>query len=450
LKKFFLLYVFTIIIAKKLWEKEKIMPQIVDRSIDGLAGSSIPFAYVVKAGPWLFLTGHEAYDFARGLVPEVEGPPGFPSFGVPRMRREAEYVLSRMRELLAEFGSDFRHSVRVDQYYPVFEAVRAYQLARHTEFGDYIPPSTSVLMERLLGRRSSLSMSMIAVVPDKEYEIRRLYPKEVPVPVGSFFVPAITCNDFVFVAGQMATDENALDASVRLPKETRNWGGPNAVRRQTEFIIKKRLEPALIAGNASWSGALKAQIYVPTSADIPDALDVWNQHLGDVPCAITAISTHGFGFVDGIVEINLIALRDDARRKKEVLKVDLPAMSTYGACVRAGELVFAPGLMPIGEDGQVVGAAQSDAFDSLGHAANIQAGAIYDYAERICKAVGTTSANIVRAQYFMDDVRHFAGVQLAWMSHFGRKPHPFVCVQAPGPLPAPGAKLTADFWVYAP
>ena len=29
-------------------------------------------------------------------------------------------------------------------------------------------------------------------------------------------------------------------------------------------------------------------------------------------------------------------------------------------------------------------------------------------------------------------------------------PHPFVCVQVPGELPAPGAALTADFWLYAP
>ena len=96
----------------------------------------------------------------------------------------------------------------------------------------------------------------------------------------SFFVPAITCNDFVFVAGQMASDENALDPSVKLPKEVRNWGGPNAIRRQTEFVIKKRLEPALKAAGSTWKDILKAQIYVPTAADIPDALDVWHQHVG--------------------------------------------------------------------------------------------------------------------------------------------------------------------------
>jgi len=418
------------------------MANIEIRSVEGLAGSAVPYAYAVKAGPWLFLTGHEAFDFAAGPAPEVEGPAGFPSFGAPRLKREAEYILKRMRKTLAEFGSDFRSSVRVDQYYPVFEAVRAYQLARHGEFGDYIPPSTSVLMERLFSASSHICMSMIAVVPGKDYEIGKLYPKEVPVPIGSYFVPAITCNDFVFVAGQMATDENQLDPSVKLPKEVRNWGGPNAVRRQTEFVIKKRLEPALKAGGSSWNNVLKAQIYVPTAADIPDALDVWQQHVPQA-CALTAVPTHGFGFIDGVVEINLLALRDGARRKKEVLKIDLPAMSTYGACVRAGELVFPSGLMP-------VGFSSSDPFDGLSHAAQVQALAVLSSADKICRAAGTTPANIVRAQWFMADVKQFPGVELAWMGRHGKQPHPFVCVQTPRPLPAQGAALTADFWIYAP
>ena len=412
------------------------------RTVEGLAGTALHYAYAVKAGQWLFLTGHEAFDFAGGAAPEVEGPAGVPSFGAPRLKREAQFILKRMRETLAQFGSDFRHSVRVDQYYPVFEAVRAYQLARHGEFGDYIPPSTSVLMKRLFKADSHISMSMIAVVPGKDYEIGKLYPKEVPVPVGSFFVPAITCNDFVFVAGQMATDENALDPSVRLPKELRNWGGPNAVRRQTEFVIKKRLEPALKAGDSSWQNVLKAQIYVPTAADIPDALDVWQQHVPH-PCAVTAVPTHGFGFVDGIVEINLLALRDGAKRRKEVLKVDLPAMSSYGAHVRAGELVFCSGLMP-------VGFAAPDPFDSLARAPQVQALAVLGSAEKICRAAGTDLSGIVRAQWFMADTTQFPGVQLAWMDRQGKQAHPFVCVQVPGELPAPGAAFTADFWIYSP
>ena len=53
------------------------MANIEIRSVEGLAGTAVPYAYAVKAGPWLFLTGHEAFDFATGGAPEVEGPRAF-------------------------------------------------------------------------------------------------------------------------------------------------------------------------------------------------------------------------------------------------------------------------------------------------------------------------------------------------------------------------------------
>jgi len=51
-----------------------------------IAGSAINYAYAVKAGPWVFLNGHEAFDFERGLAAEVEGPPGNRLSGRPPLR----------------------------------------------------------------------------------------------------------------------------------------------------------------------------------------------------------------------------------------------------------------------------------------------------------------------------------------------------------------------------
>jgi len=73
--------------------------------------------------------------------------------------------------------------------------------------------------------------------------------------------------------------------------------------------------------------------------------------------------------------------------------------------------------------------------------------AIYDYAEALCQAAGTTMAKLLRAQYFVADVAVFPGVAMAWSTRFGRQPHPFVCVQTPTPMPAPGTAVIADFWI---
>ena len=123
------------------------------RSVDNLLGTPVPYAYAVRAGPWLFLTGHETFDWRTGMADEaVAGPTGYPLFGHHHTsRREADFIFGRMRRALDEFGTDFAHSVRLDQYYPNSRAVAAYHLARHDAFGDYIPPSTSVVIERCFG-----------------------------------------------------------------------------------------------------------------------------------------------------------------------------------------------------------------------------------------------------------------------------------------------------------
>src|ERR1051325_7829013 len=146
------------------------------KSVENLLGTSVSYAYATKAGPWIFLNGHEAFDLAAGVPDAVAGPAGFPRFGLPKSRREGDFILGRMRRILGEFGSDLAHGVRLDQYYPNPQAVAAYHLARHAEFGDYIPPSTSVVMERVFGAESTISTSMIAVEPGPGREIKKIHP----------------------------------------------------------------------------------------------------------------------------------------------------------------------------------------------------------------------------------------------------------------------------------
>src|SRR5712691_156022 len=231
------------------------------KAVEALLGTAVSYAYAVKAGPWIFLNGHEAFDFARGIAEEVTGPAGFPLFGLPRSRREGDFILHRMRRILSEFGSDLTHGVRLDQYYPNPQAVAAYHLSRHAEFGGYIPPSTSVVMERCFGADSTISTSMIAVVPGPDYEIRKIHPAGVTSAPTSGFVPTVVCNEFVFVAGQMAHNPGeGLDPRAHVPEHSA-WAGTE-VRKQTEFLILHKLKPALEAAGSSLARSLQAPIYL--------------------------------------------------------------------------------------------------------------------------------------------------------------------------------------------
>jgi len=418
------------------------------KSVERLAGGATCYAYAIKAGPWIFLTGHEAFDFARGPAPEVDGPPGYPLSGRPPLRREADYILARMRAILKEFGTDLPNAVRVDQYYTKGAAVSAYHLARFAEFGSYIPPSTSIIMERCFAAHANIDTSMIAVVPGPDWAIEKVtIPGEAITASG--YNPAVVANDFVFVAGNMALQrDGTLDPSVYVAPN-RNWRGQTSFRRQVHYIVKQRLEPSLKAAGSGLEHSLKAQAYIRGVENFPDFLDAWSQHFRDIPCAVTLAPAKSYANSDSMLEINLIALKNGARRRREVVETGIPAAATFGPCVRAGELVFPSGLMAIGAGGLVPGADYAREFDGLNLAGELQGAMLFSYAEAVCKAVGVPPSNVVRAQYFVSDMRDFAGISAAWTDRYGKRPHPFSCVQIPGPLPAASACAIGDFWIYA-
>jgi enamine deaminase RidA (YjgF/YER057c/UK114 family) len=418
------------------------------KSVERLAGTAASYAYAVKAGSWLFLSGHEAYDFEKGLTPEVEGPSGNPLGGRPPLRREADYVLRRMRAILREFGSDLPNAVRLDQYYTSGAAVSAYHLARFAEFGTYIPPSTSIIMERCFSARANTHTSMLAVVPGPGWTIERVTLPGEPISA-SGYTPAVVVNDFVFVAGNQALQQNGrLAPGVEVPAVSR-WQGETSFRRQVHYVITERLVPSLAAAGSSLEQSLKGQAYVRGVEHFPDFLDVWSQYFRDIPCAISVMPAKDYSSSESSLEINLIALRNGATRRKQVIETGIPPAATYGPCVRAGELVFPSGVMAVGRDGSVPAVENAAALDGLSLRGQAQGALVLSYADAVCKAVGVSVRNVVRAQYFLTDVKDFAGVAAAWSDRHGRQPHPFAAVQVPGPLPASGACLIGDFWIYA-
>ena len=421
---------------------------IVVKSTDHLAGSTVRYAYAVKAGPWVFLNGHEAYDFEHGLAREVEGPPSYRLSGRPPLRREADYLLGRMRAILKDFGTDLPNAVRVDQYYTKGPAVAAYHLARFAEFGSYIPPSTSIIVERCFTGRTNTHTSMIAIVPGPDWTVNKFTLPGQAISA-SGYNPAVAANDFVFVAGNMAfRPDGTLDPNVYVGPD-RNWGGETAFRRQVHYVITERLIPSLKAAGSALEHSLKAQAYIRGVENFPDFLEVWSQHFRDIPCAVTPVPAKDYADTEGMIEINLIALKNGATRRKEVVDTGVPAAATFGPCVRAGELVFPSGLIAVDRDWRVPGAEQASAFEALGLRGTMQGALLLSYADAICKAVGVSTSNMVRAQYFLTDMRDFAGVSAAWTDRYGNEPHPFACVQVPGPMPAPDASVLADFWIYA-
>jgi enamine deaminase RidA (YjgF/YER057c/UK114 family) len=413
-------------------------------------GSDVEHAACVRAGPWVCLTGIEATDARLGIAPAVRGAPHLPLHGLPKHRREGDHVVGRIRSMLEQAGTGYSNAVRLDQYYPTWKAVDPYHLARKAAFGDYIPPSTSVVMERLCGPEIEISTSLLAVLPGAGREPRRVDPPTVTSTTWSGFAPVAISGDYVFIAGQMArARDNTPDPRAHVAPNQR-WGG-HEMRRQAEYIIGERLKPALEAAGSSPANVLKAQVYVRAIDDLPHFLDVWHAHFGERQCALTILPTTDFGLIDGSLEINMLALRDDGATRKEIVDCEVPAEMTFGApAVRAGNLLLLSGMHAVAFDGPLAGVSCGQDLPYFGIAQRAQMGCILEHAARLCAAAGTSLDNLLRVHQFHTDLRDFLPMYRVWQERRGPAPLPFSMVQVPGPLAVPTCSVVADLWVYAP
>ena len=416
-----------------------------------IGGSDIVYAQGVRAGSWLFFTGHEAVDFDRGIAAPVIGKPGLPLAGAPRYRREGDFIFAHLAGLVAGEGGDLRHVVRVDQYYPRAECVNPYQRARKALLKEYVPPSTSVLMEELLVHGANMNVSMLAVLPGGGRAPEPARPEGVPVPQHSGFIPSLKMGDYVFVAGQMPNNAamTALDPKAyRAPNAV--WNGTD-IRLQAEFLITSRLQPALEAGGSSLKNAIKAQVYLTNINDLPEFMDVWNGHFGASPCALTVVACKGLGLLESIIEINIFGVRDDGAIKKRIVEHKSSQSMRLGpAAVRAGDLLCLSALYAADDEGLVAAAREAAGLRYLGVPVQHQMRAILGAADEICKSAGTALDNVVRAHHFVADLTAAYPALRVWNERLGGAPLPFGVVRTPAPLPVPACDAIVDLWVYHP
>ena len=425
------------------------MPDVKHIAPVRLGQTDIVFAQGVRAGSWLFFTGHEATDFESGIAASVAGKPGLPLGGVARYRREGDFLYDRLSKLIAAEGGDLQHIVRVDQYYPRAECVNPYQRARKALLGNYVPPSTSVLMDELLVQGANMNVSMLAVLPGGGREPKPARADNVPVPQHSGFIASLVSGDYVFVAGQMPNNEamtGLAPKAYRAPNAL--WNGTD-IRLQSEFLITDRLKPGLEAGGSSLKNAIKAQVYLSNINDLPEFMDVWNGHFSNSPCALTVVATKGLGLTESIIEINIFGVRDKGNIKKQIIDHKPSAAMRLGpAAVRSGDLVCLSALYAADEEGAIPAACASSGLRYLGASAQHQMRAILDAAEQICSASGTSLANVVRAHHFVGDLNVVYPALRIWQEKLAGAPIPFGAVRSQ--MPIPGCDIIMDMWAYQP
>jgi enamine deaminase RidA (YjgF/YER057c/UK114 family) len=405
---------------------------------------NIRYAPGVRAGRWVFATGHKGTaDFGSGMAPEVVDASA-PRHGAPKHKKEAQRLFANVDKVLKAGGVERKHVVRIDQYYTGARAVDPYHEVRREFFAGHVPPSTSNLHQRFLLAGQDIEVQLIAAAAEKGFEPVQHRPANLPVHATSGYSPVLTCGDFVFVAGQtseaLKTEEGPLDPEARMPAGHLWKGTP--IKLETEFVLNRKLRPALETVGNTLDEVVKAQVYLRDVDDIPAFNEVWTKHFGKNPPATSIITTSTPGFIceAGRIEINTVSVRKGGGTKKEIIEAEVP-MPYAGQvqAVRAGDLLFLSNLMAVDANGAL--AVQSDVRLQMDH--------MLAAAERICRKAGTTLANVVRVQQFHTDLADFNGAWQAWQKQLSGQYLPFSAIEVPA-LGVPRASVMLDLWVYIP
>ncbi len=420
-----------------------------------LQPGNIRYAPGVRAGRWVFATGHKGTaDFTSGMAPEVIDET-VPRHGLPKSKQEAMRIFANFAKVLEAGGTDRQHVVRIDQYYTGGRVVDAYHEVRRQFFAGRVPPSTSNLHQKFLLAGQDMEVQLIAVVSGKDFEAAQHRPANLPVHATSGYSPVLTCGDYVFVAGQtseaLKTEEGPLDPAARMPPGHLWKGTP--IKLETEFVIERKLKPALATIGSTLGEVVKAQVYLRDIDDIPAFNEVWAKHFPKAPPATTIITTATPGFICevGRIEINTISLRRGARTKKQVIDAGVPtAFAGHVQAIRAGDLLFLSGLMAVDSSGALAAQVRTDPRQPhFGSAVQMQMDYTLAQAQRICRKAGTSLANVVRVQQFHTSLADFNGAWQIWQQHLPGQHLPFSAIEVPA-LAVPGAVVMLDLWVYVP
>lgn len=409
------------------------------------------FARGVRAGRWLFATGQCGTDYVNALAPEVLQS-GHPLDGESQAHREAQRLFKNVDEVLTAGGSSAAHVVRVDQYYTSPDVVDAYHETRRAYFKGKIPVSTSNLHRRFARAGQSMEVQVMAAVPDANFSVQHeANAAAYKIHHSSGYSPALSAGDFRFVPGQTAEalDEKEPGVDPEARRGRGLWKG-TPIKLETDFIIRRKLQPTLKAVGADLDTVVKAQVYLRDQNDVANFRAVWAQHFPIEPATtIIATETPGFIMPDSRIEINIIALAKDGKTKKDVVAPIPPLFKGATTAIRAGDLLFISGLMAV-RDGALVPGAKADSTQPFfANPVKAELREILSQAEAICRAAGTTLTNAVRIQQFHSDLADLPAALEVWSEATDNMPLPLSPVEVPW-LPVPGARLQVDLWVYVP
>ena len=402
------------------------------------------YTQAARVGDLIFLAGQIASDYKTGVPAELGRQPGYEYYGSD-IKDQTRYVLENIGANLEDAGSDFDHVVKAQVFLLDSEDFNGFDEVWR-EFFRNPPPRTTVETgpKGLLVPGTRVEIDLIAVSKDAAEQPEALSSDRVPKPLANY-TQATRWGDFLFLAGQVPSHfgEGGIAPEARVDPAFPYYA--SAIERQTKYTLDN-LAALLEDIGSDLEHVVKAQVFLTDLNDFSEFDSVWKQYF-PTPPPRTTLQIGRLLLEQALVEIDLIAVRQDGAIKPEVINTDSAPgpKANYSQAVVAGDLVFLAGQLASDFQTGVAPEARVDPnFRFYGSEIESQTEYIIQQMQAVLEASGSSLDNIVKAQTFLTDLDDFYGYDKVWKRHF-ETPPPRTTIELAGDgLLVPGTLVEID------
>lgn len=396
-----------------------------------------PFAFspAVKFGSWVFGSMQMATDYQYRIVPEAHIP-----YQSTDTSLQSRAILRRLSELLETAGSSLQQQVRVDTYYANRRHFGTRGLRK--ELMPFGPPTSMALQaSRLLVPGALMAITPVAVLKDSPKK-EPLQTDAVPLPVAGYS-QAIRWGDWVFLAGDMATDfKHALAPEAEV--DMRTWFR-EPIDVQTRYTLKK-LEIILKNAGSSLQDMVYARVALVSPEDISGVDRVWREIWPEHPPARNIVFANSLASEACLIEIFAIGLVKGSKLPREEICTSSAPKPLFHEpqALRIGDLLFLSTQLAVNEQGLDPSVPLNPAFPFFGNSAKQQMEVMLRNVKTICEAGGASLDTVLRTQLQFTNLAEFDPVREVWESYFGPEPPALSAAELRGPFPVSGCSVLMD------
>ena len=260
------------------------------------------YSEAMQVGDLVFAAGQLASDFKTGVPASAKRGENFPFYGSD-IQLQTEFVLENLKKTFETAGSSLDHVVKAQVFMTNLNDFAGFDQVWKRYF-KVPPPRTTVGTSGLLVRETLVEIDLIGYVPRSGLK-HEVIKSGAPRPLANYS-EAFTLGDFVFAAGQIASDyKTGVPSEARKHQNFPFYGSD--IKLQTAYILNN-LKQTFEAAGSSIDNVVKAQVFMTDLKNFAAFDEVWKEFF-KVPPPRTTVGTTGLLVRDALVEIDLIATR---------------------------------------------------------------------------------------------------------------------------------------------